>query len=317
MSDPRLQPAFVMIGPLRAGTTLLRLLMSNHPRIAAIGEFEEAVSRAGDGSWPDASWFRTWLSQDRAAQAKNYGELPWDRPYPDIVRSMWAQLASRETKPFVTCSIHSRFDRLREIWPDVKFVFLVRDPRDVARSCVGMGWAGEPTHGAAYWLEPTQRWLAMRDRIPSSDYVEVRYEDLLTDPETTLDRCCQLIDEQFDRRMLNFHESSTYQPLDPSLAFQWKLKASRREAELIELACGDLLDEYGYERSPRAPKPAGSIERMRLRLHNRIGRLRWRCDRYGLGLTLRWAVVKRMSIESKLRSTAQQQINAIDRKHLK
>lgn len=248
---------------------------------------------------------------------KSYAELPWDQPYPEIVRSMWKQLASREAKPFVTCSIHSRFDRLREIWPDVKFVFLIRDPRDVARSCVGMGWAGEPTHGADYWLEPTRRWLAMRDQLPTDEFVEVRYEDLLSEPQGTLDRCCRLIGEQFDPRMLSFHESSSYQPLDPSLAYQWKLKAPRREAELIEVACGDLLDQFRYERTQPPPKAATSIERAQLQLRNRTGRFRWRCKRYGVGLTLRWAIVKRMSIDSRLRSNAQMQINAIDLKHLK
>jgi hypothetical protein len=45
-------PVFV-VGPLRSGTTLLRLLLDHHPEINMFGEFEGAVSQAVGDDWPD------------------------------------------------------------------------------------------------------------------------------------------------------------------------------------------------------------------------------------------------------------------------
>jgi len=310
-------PAFVMVGPLRSGTTLLRLLMANHPRIGAVGEFEESVSQAGESGWPELGWYRAWLAQNRAAGMKRY-DLPSDvASYPDLVRSMWAQLAGRHAEPLVTCTIHSRFDRVRELWPETKFIFLVRDPRDVARSCVGMGWVGEPSRGSSYWTEPVRRWLRLRGTLNDGDFVELRYEDLLRNPRAELDRCCRLVGERFDPAMLLFHETSTYGPLDPALAEQWRVRLTPRQAELIEHACGELLDRFGYDRSVERARGPGRLESVGLRVRDRAGRFRRRLRRYGLGLTIAWALVKRLPIGAGPRRRVRLRLNEIDMRHLK
>lgn len=309
---------FVIAGPLRAGTTLLRLILNNHPSIACVGEFEEVVSQArSPGRWPDLPTFRDFLAQDRPAQAKRLNVNPAIETYPELVRSLWNQLAARESKPIVGCCIHSRFDRVREIWPGTKFIFLIRDPRDVARSCVGMGWTGEPTNASGKWIEPTRRWLALRDSLSSDDYVELRYEDLLADPKGQLDRCCRLLGQRFNPAMLAFHESSTYEPLDPRLAEQWRRKMAPRTAEIIEAACLDLMPGFGYEPSTPSPRPASGLESFRLGLTNRGGRLRFRVNRYGLPLVCAWAVAKRLPLSNPWRARVKTRINAVDTAHLR
>ena len=315
-SDPR-RLGFVIVGPLRAGTTMLRLLLDNHPQIACVGELEESVSQAGDADWPDVSWYRQWLSQDRASIAKRFEIDDSIVDYPSLVRSMWSQLAARSAKPLAGCTIHSRFDRVRELWPESKFIFLVRDPRDVARSCIGMGWVGEPTSGARYWREPVTRWLELRRTLEPQDYVEVRYEDLLREPESVLDRCCQLLGERFDPSMLEFHRTSTYEPLDPALAEQWRRKMSPRAAEIIDSECLDAMGQFGYEPSTAAPKPVGWIERRRLSTINRLGRLRFRLDRYGLRRTLEWQILRHLRIDHPMRMRVRRELNEIDRRHLR
>jgi hypothetical protein len=309
---------FVVAGPLRAGTTLLRLILDNHPSISCVGEFEEAVSQAGPGgTWPSTADYRDFLAQHRAAQAKRLTVDPTITAYPDLVRSMWDQLAARQNKPIVGCCIHSRFDRVREIWPSARFIFLTRDPRDVARSCVGMGWSGEPTNAVAKWIEPVRRWLGLREGLAPEDFVEVRYEDLLANPEHELDRCCRLLGHGFDPAMLAFHESSTYEPLDPKLAEQWRRKMSPRTAEIIDAACLDLMPRFGYAPSVPTPRPATAGERLRLRAADKLGRSRFRVNRYGLALTCSWALAKRLPLGNPWRTGLKARINAIDTRHLR
>lgn len=308
---------FVIVGPLRAGTTMLRLLMDHHPRIACVGEFEQAVSRCGDAGWPDVSWYRQWLSQDRASTTKGFEIDDSIEDYPSLVRSMWSQLAARSPKPFVGCTIHSRFDRVRELWPDARFIFLVRDPRDVARSCIGMGWVGEPTSGARYWRKPVTRWLKLRETLDPMHFVEVRYEDLLRQPESVLDRCCRLLGERFDPSMLEFSRTSTYEPIDPTLAEQWRRKMNARAAEIIDYECLDAMRRFGYEPSTPTPRPAGWIERLRLSTIHRLGCLRFRLDRYGLRRTLQWQILRRLRIDHPMRMRVRRELNEIDVRHLR
>lgn len=314
---PDLRLDFVLVGPRRAGTTLLRLLLDNHPSIACVGEFEEAVSQARDQRWPDLAEYCLFLAQDRPARSKNLTIDPTIQSYPELVRSMWDQFAANECKPLIGCCIHSRFDRVRDIWPGTKFIFLSRDPRDVCHSCVGMGWAGEPTSATRDWLEPTERWLAMRDSLSKDDFIELRYEDLLDNPEHELGRCCKLLGPAFDPVMLNFHESSTYEPLNPKLAEQWRRKMPPRTAEIIDAACCNSMSAFGYEPSTPNPRPATFPEALRLRLANRLGRVRFRIKRYGPLLTFSWILAKRLHLSNRWRTKLKARFNAIDNKHLR
>jgi len=64
-----------------------------------------------------------------------------------MVRSWLAAMHERRSVRRIGCCIHSRLDLCPDFRPDARAVHLLRDPRDVGRSCVGRGWAGTPWHG--------------------------------------------------------------------------------------------------------------------------------------------------------------------------
>jgi len=310
-------PNLVIVGPLRAGTTLLRLMLNNHPQIAITGEFEESVAMLSDSGFPTPEEFRLWLTLHRTAASRNYQLAHHLSTYPDIVNAMWDQLAKPIDKPIIGCTIHSRFDRVRELWPSTKFIHITRDPRDVANSCVGMGWVGHAAKGFDAWTTPTKRWLSIVDQLDRNDWTQIRYEDLLTDPQAELTKCCTLVGLNYDPAMLDFHQVSSYQPLDPKLAEQWRRKMSPRTAEIIDAACTPLMQSLGYTPSIPNPKPANTLESLRITLHNRLGRFRWRIKRYGLWLVLKWAAFKRLSNKNPMRAAVRLKMNEIDIHHLR
>ena len=147
MSDAR--PPFFLVGAERSGTTLLRLMLSHHPEVDCAPEFEFVVDRLpADGGWPDLADYHAWLRLDRVFLAHQL-EIDPALAYPDLVRGFLAQFAGRVPGPIVGATCHRHFERLEELWPGAKYVYLLRDGRDVARSNIGMGWEGNVWHACA------------------------------------------------------------------------------------------------------------------------------------------------------------------------
>ena len=311
-------PEFVIVGPLRAGTTMLRLMLNNHPQIGVVGEFEEAVAPLGDSGFPSPQHYRDWLASHRVAQSRCYDLPETLADYPSMVNAMWSQLAKKHADTQVVgCTIHSRIDRVLDLWPDTRLICLVRDPRDVCRSCVGMGWFGHPADATRNWIDPIERWERARDRNADDRSVLIRYEDLLTDPLTALSQCTSLLGLGYDPQMLSFHESSSYEQLDPKLAEQWRTKMSPRCAEIIDARCVPKMQSYGYAPSTPEPRDADAFEKIAISIKSKLGRFDWRRRRYGLGLVLKWAIAKRLPITNAWRLGVRIRMNEIDRAHLR
>lgn len=316
--NPADSPDFVIVGPLRAGTTMFRLMIGHHPKIAEIGEFEESVALMGASGFPTAEHYKDWLATHRVAQSRDYALPEHPTDYQSIVHAMWTQLAAEHHDARVIgCTIHSRIDRVLDLWPNTKLICLVRDPRDVCRSCVGMGWFGHPAAATSHWLDPINRWESARDRLPPDRWTTVRYEDLLNEPERELSKCTELLGLEYDPTMLSYHESTSYERLDPNLAEQWRRKMHPRTAEIIDARCTPKMQEYNYAPSTDNARDASWSESCSIKLSNRLGRLRWRINRYGLPLVLSWAMAKRLPITNTWRRKVQRTINTIDHQHLR
>jgi hypothetical protein len=288
---------FFLVGSERSGTTLLRLMLSHHPRIACAPEFEFLVEFMDDSdAWPDVDAFAGWLSTNRIFLPH---ELAVDRSlsYPELCRSFLDQFGAREGRPVVGGTCHKHFERLLRLWPDVRYVHLVRDGRDVTRSCIGMGWAFDVWHGAERWIAAERTWDALAERLPEGQRLDVVYEELLADPERELGRICAFLGLEYDPAMLSYVDDSTYEAPNPALAFQWKRKLGAGDLALLEARIGDLLRARGYEPSGVEPARVGPLRRFTLGLRNRLGHTRWHLGRYGLKLVVLGRVARHLGLE--------------------
>lgn len=81
------------------------------------------------------------------------------------------------------------FDRFVRMVPEAKLVNIWRDPRDVVCSLTEQRWAPDDLLSAArYYRSIMDRWYDVRARLPASAFLDVNYEDLVTDPAGTLGR---------------------------------------------------------------------------------------------------------------------------------
>jgi hypothetical protein len=185
--------------------------------------------------------------------------------------------------------------------PEALFVHIIRDGRDVSLSLSQMGgfkpfpWNRKakgllPT--ALYWEWMIRKGLQHGLSVPA-DYLEVRYEDLVLEPRTTLRTLAEFLDHdlEYDRisksalgrlRESNSSFSDETDRLRP--VNRWKEKLSKPEVESVEALIGECLEELGYPLSlPRNARAGIRNECMRASYFHLLNTKLWLKTRTPLG----------------------------------
>jgi hypothetical protein len=165
---------------------------------------------------------------------------------------------------------------LHALWPEARFVHLIRDGRDVclsilnwkkSRRSIGRfeSWREDPITTTALWWELHLR-LAREDGAPLGPelYHEVRYESVVARPDEECERLCGFLDVPYEEAMLRFHEGrersgagldakKAWRPVTGGLR-DWRSQMPAADVENFEAAVGGLLEDLGYERA--FPQPS-------------------------------------------------------------
>lgn len=315
MAVPDARPIF-LVGAERSGTTMLRLMLDHHRAIAFFSEFEFAVERVSAlGEFPDMGLYRDWLQTNRIFLDSGFC-LDRTLGYRELLQSFLEQKRARDGKPLVGATVHTDFDRLIHVWPDARYIYLLRDPRDVAKSTIAMGWAGNVWCAAERWITAQTTWAAFRDLVPKRDRIELSYESLVRDPVAQLTELCRFLGVEYDPRMLDYPSSSSYSTPDPALVDRWRETLSEREIGLVERRVGGLLAESGY-----APSGAPTVEvtpalERRLRWQDQIARVRFRIARFGFPLFAAEFLCRKLRLRT-LHADIMQRMHEITRQHLR
>jgi len=158
--------------------------------------------------------------------------------------------------------------RLHRLFPEAKFVHVIRDGRDVVISLRRTGWHGQKSWNIAeYWATAVS--TARRDAgaLATHQYLEVSYERLVLETEAALREVCDFLGEAFDPAMLEFHDtaddhipdratphlSKTFRPPRESDVQRWRHEMGYYHRVTTEAMAGATLEDVGYERSVNMP----------------------------------------------------------------
>jgi hypothetical protein len=284
-------------GALRSGTTVFRLMLDAHPKISNPGEMDFLFDHITlDNSHPTGWRYDIdALQDDRIFRATGLTP-PIGLVGLDLLDDFLAQLKARESAEVVSINLHRHIGKVLQIMPDVRVLHMLRDPRDVARSSIQMGWAGTLYHGVGHWIETERDWDSGTSNIRPEQTLEITYEGLFRDIDMTLHAVCDFFDVPFDPDMLRYHENTTYGPPDVSLTEQWKRKCAPAELEELESRAGDLMQARGYALSQPAIQ-LSSLRMARLVLRDTLYKWQFGMARYGAALywaekLTRWAGLK-------------------------
>ena len=107
-------------------------------------------------------------------------------------------------KPHVGATVHRNFDRLRFLWPDAQYIHLIRDPRDVARSVLQKGWAGNIYQASEFWIQAENCWDSLVTQLSSDQAIQIHYEDLVRRNEVVLTEICRFVGVDYSQKMLDY-----------------------------------------------------------------------------------------------------------------
>lgn len=292
---------------------MIRLMLNGHPLLSAIGEsdfiFDHVHSQ--ENSWKYD--FRA-LNADRIYQDSPIridANLDGSAAAMDMVDQI-----GRHSGGVPILMLHRHLSICADLLPDLRVIRLLRDPRDVARSSIGMGWAGNLYHGLDPWLETEQSWRTFANNHPNVPKHVLRYEDLVTEPESELEKICTFLGITYDSNMLSYPSHTTYSAPDPKLAFQWKKKLNKYDIQLVETRAGNFWDGCGYERSGIPLLHLGPISRKRLWLQSKAAVWRHLFQRHGVIAPVTRGIGRRLGW-GKLEYAAANRISKNDRRHLK
>jgi hypothetical protein len=165
------------------------------------------------------------------------------------------------------------------MFPDARFIHLVRDGRAVAASLIPLDWGpNNAMHAAEFWMARCADGLAAELELGTERVLRVRYEDVLESPEQVLGQISRFAGLEYELAMVSgsgqqpsrYHERQhrlVGQAPDRSRAQSWRQVLSSREVEIFEAEAGELLETFGYraEYSLRA-RPASRREVLTMRV---------------------------------------------------
>jgi len=227
-------------------------------------EIEAAVSIiTGHYRWPDmklsAAEFRSAVHQLARPYLRDLVEVVYRWHMQAEGKARWGD----KTPPYIEI-----LPELARMYPESRFIHLIRDGRDVANSFKVTKWVGWYWHNnVREWIEALEchwRWIHsdIRDRI-----LEVRYEKLVLETEATLQEICRFIGEEFEPQMLSWEwqvdqlvpsreiisHPKLKQRIGPEGVSRWKREMSAREIFVTEAFMGSHLKRLGYERRYASP----------------------------------------------------------------
>ncbi len=276
----RTNPFLFVVGCQRSGTTMLQRMLDAHPMLAVaydslfiprvikgepVGFDPPLTDKVVDLARTHPRFGRLELSDeavDRAAARSG--------AYSEFVTRIYDELAHKHNKPLAgekSPGYCRQLPRLHALLPWVKIVHLIRDGRDNALSIRDWGkgaaklelWKREPIGAAAlWWRRDVTRGCTDGRALPGEVYHEVRYEDLVADPEGALREVCAFLGLAYDGAMVEYHRGKVRQKaglsakaawLPPTRGIRdWRGQMSERDQELFEAIAGDQLEMLGYER---------------------------------------------------------------------
>lgn len=283
-SERKKQPFFIL-GSGRNGSTLLGAMLASHSKLGVLPEqFALGYSAIKFKLRPKASWntqvnaaiqmfsnqeLSHWGSFDKHTCIKELLEIDApQRSFQTIIDTIYRCYLNDQGECYERWGDKSpkntlMLDHIYPAFPKAKYIFLVRDGRDVVRSYVKggekhFGQFGKLNNAVWRWNMSIDKWHWLKQRTDKEQRLNVKYEKLISDPKQELFRICEFLNVEFELTMLNYSTNNALlvkddpvhrnlqKPLLTGQIGKWKEFFSLEQVDLLNRKMSGGLNEWGY-----------------------------------------------------------------------
>lgn len=287
MENMQQVPFFFIIGRPRTGTTLLRSLFDAHPNVQIpwecqfllnlypkYGKLEHWNTGTLERFYTDLldQWqFSAWNIDHKKLQS-DLQQCKGENTYASICQVVYLNHISfyaKETIQLIGDKNHGYTiytHRLKKLFPDAKFIYILRDYRDNYESVRKVDFELPIVSLVVYkWKYFYKKTLKASQKYPGSFYF-IRYEDLVTDPQLHFQKLCDFLDipyipevfdfykmkgkaeEKYPADILEKHHKSLFNPINKSRIGLWEKTMSRSQVRIADQVAGKYADHAGYQK---------------------------------------------------------------------
>lgn len=249
-------PVFV-VGTMRSGSTMFRLVLDSHPNIAISEETGFMGALTAARAIPNWQFGREWY------QRIGWSEEELDTRLREFYSGMFERFADSQGKkrwgektPFHSWHIAE----MARVFPDAVFVCIVRHPGAVASS-LRKHFNYTVDEATSYWENTNTEILRQGAVLGERRFAVVRYEDLVARSEPTLRALVGWLDEPWSDAVLRHHDIQSAKgapritdgrtkpadPLTADRAVRWAATMAPSDKEIIWQLAGPLAEFLGYD----------------------------------------------------------------------
>ncbi len=276
--------AIFMVGEQRSGSNLLRLILNESSDIAAphpphiLQRFMPLLPVYGNLN--NEKSFKKLI--DDVCRLVELNPVPWDKVKLDrkevlkrckenslvavygAVMDLYAEANDASAWMCKSMQNIQWADEINLYFDKPKYIYLYRDPRDVALSFT-KAVIGEkhPYFIAKQWNALQELCIAQMNWLGEDSIFALSYEGLLENPEKVVRNLCDFLNIKFSNKMLDFHTSkeaersakssslweNLSQPIKSNNSKKFLKELTTEEISIIESITGDVMDTLGYERA--------------------------------------------------------------------
>ncbi|HEX5533621.1 MAG TPA: sulfotransferase [Actinomycetales bacterium] len=251
-----MRPPIFIVGSMRSGSTMLRLILDSHENIAIGPETGFVGALSATTVIPGWKYGGEW-----------YERIGWsadelDERLREFYSGMFARYAASQGKtrwgdktPFHTWHIAE----MARVFPDAMFLGLVRHPGAVVSS-LRARFHYDLAEAAKYWASINTE-LVRQGSLLGPRFVLCRYEGLVRAPEAVTRRLMGWLGEPWSPNLLEHHRiqpakgapplvdghTSTRDAVDASRATRWLDNTSAADLAELSRLCAGLPEFLGYE----------------------------------------------------------------------
>lgn len=260
-----------IVGCYRSGTTLLRQVLNLHEKIWISKETRFLLRYDLKREFVDTALACRYVNKilqrerwarflDKQEMVRCFGRICKMRDLYE--RTMW--LESEDKQVWVVGDNTPRYVYLlywlRKWFPGCRFVFMLRDPRDVCASMQDVRFgSGHPMVVGNEWVDRLRIWREFQAAVSGVGTLTIHYESFVAEPEKEVSRLLSFLGLQGASQIVNSfqsqrascdirlaHHANLRRPINVDSIGRFRMKLTNRDLTLVEKVAGNTMIKEGY-----------------------------------------------------------------------